>query len=173
MRRTRRLYSRHAARRVAERAARNGVPREIAEYIAFACRKERLRYALGFGMFEQESNFENIYGHDVGGLLPGKKVTRENYREFRSQVVKTGGFGANGVGLGQVTYWTYVRDHRGLWKPKVQVYLATSILADLIHRLGESTGVGAYNGGEGNPNETYAREVLKRADKWRPLLAGR
>ena len=47
-----------------------------------------------------------------------------------------------------------------------------SILADLVHRLGEFTGCGAYNGGEGNPNETYAREVLERADKWRPLLAG-
>lgn len=171
MKRTRQLYSRRAAHRVAERAARHGVPRAIAEDIAFACRKERLRYALGFAMFEQESDFQNVYGHDVGGLFPGEKVTKANYAEFRGRVVDGGG-GSNGVGLGQVTYWTYIRAHRGLWKPRVQVYLATSILADLVHRLGETNGVGAYNGGESSPNPTYAREVLKRADKWRSLLAG-
>ena len=167
----RRLYSRRAARRVAKRAAEHGVPKKIAHHIAFACRKEKLRYALGFAMFDQESGFQVIYGHDAWGLNPGQKVTKANYRTFRASVVSEGGRGANGVGLGQVTYWTYIRDHGGLWKPKVQVYLATSILADYVHRLGEFTGCGSYNGGEANPNETYAREVLERADEWRPRLA--
>lgn len=166
------LYSRRAALRVARRAAAAGVPLQIAIYIAFACRKEKLRYALGFAMFEQESNFAVIYGHDAGGLFPGQRVTRSNYRRFRAEIVRRGGGGANGVGLGQVTWWTYIRDHPGLYKARVQVYLATSILADLVHRLGEATGVGAYNGGEGNPNEDYAREVLARADDWRHKLAG-
>lgn len=170
---TRRLYTRRAARRVAKRAATHGVPAKIALDIAFACRKYHLRYALGFAMFDQESGFRVIYGHDTGGLNPGEKVTRENYRYFRDHVSRSGGVGANGVGLGQVTYWTYIRDHSGLWKPRVQVYFATSILADYVHRLGEFTGCGAYNGGEGNPNESYAREVLERANRWRPKLAGR
>lgn len=166
------LFSQKAAENVAKRAAKHGVPREIATYIAMACRKEKLRYALGFAMFEQESNFEAIYGHDSGGLNPGQPVTKENYRAFRTEVVRRKGGGSNGVGLGQVTFWTYIRDHAGLWNPKAQVYLATSILADYVLRLGELTGTGAYNGGEGNPNETYAKEVLRRAEKWRPLLAG-
>lgn len=170
---TRKMYSRRAASRVASRAASHGVPKKIARHIAYACRKQRLRYALGFAMFDQESGFEAVYGHDAGGLNPGEKVTKANYRRFRGQIMQTFGIGANGVGLGQITYWTYIRDHAGLWKPKVQVYLATSILADLVHRLGEFTGTGAYNGGEGNPNESYAREVLERADEWRPRLAGR
>ncbi len=169
----RRLYSRRAARRVAKRATEHGVPEKIAHHIAYACRKEKLRYALAFAMFDQESGFQVIYGHDAGGLNPGQKVTWENYPRFRRLVIERQGIGANGVGLGQVTYWTYIRDHAGLWRPKVQVYLATSILADYVHRLGEFTGCGSYNGGETNPNETYAREVLERADKWRPLLAGR
>lgn len=167
----RRLFSRRAARRVAKRATEHGVPEKIAHHIAFACRQEKLRYALGFAMFEQESGFRVVYGHDAGGRFPGARVTKSNYRLFRAWVIAHSGEGANGVGLGQVTYWTYIRDHAGLWKPKVQVYLATSILADYVHRLGEFTGCGSYNGGEGNPNETYAREVLERADKWRPLLA--
>lgn len=165
------LFSRRAARHVAERAHEHGVSEEIATDIAFACCEESLRYALGFAMFEQESDFKAIYGHDAGGLHPGEAVTKENYRDFRAAVVERKGGGANGVGLGQITFWTYVRDHPGLWKPKVQIYLATSILADYVHRLGELTGIGAYNGGEGNPNLAYASEVLGRAEKWRPVLA--
>jgi|GEM_PF-3534101 len=166
------LFSREAALRVAQRAAKNGVPKDIATDIALACAKEKLRYALGFSMFDQESEFKAIYGHDIGGLNPGEAVTRENYKAFRKEVVRREGGGSNGVGLGQITFWTHIRDHAGLWKPKVQVYLATSIFADLVHRLGEFTGAGAYNGGEGKPNPKYAKDVLKRADeKWRPLLA--
>lgn len=168
---TRKLYSRRAAKRIAERAAKHGVPADIANYIAFACRKEHLRYAVGFAMFEQESNFENVYGHDEGGLNPGEPVTQENYHAFRRSILASGGTtGTNGVGLGQATYWTYVRDHAGLWKPKVQVYLCTSILADYVHRLGETRGIGSYNGGS-HPNAAYAREVLKKAERWRLKLA--
>jgi hypothetical protein len=167
----RRLYARRAARRVAKRAAAHGVPKAIAHDIAFACRKYHLRYALGFAMFEQESDFEVIYGHDAGGAYPGRSVTKANYAKFRAELIARHGGGANGVGLGQITYWTYIRDHIGLWKPRVEVYLAISILADLVHRLGEETGVGAYNGGEGNPNPTYASEVLARARSWRQKLA--
>jgi len=169
----RRLFSRRAARRVAKRAAAHGVPENIATYIAFACRKEKLRYALGFAMFEQESDFKVIYGHDLGGLNAGLRVTRENYLRFRVEVVRRRGGGSNGVGLGQVTWWTYIKVRSGLWKPKVQVYLAVEILDGLVDRLGEFTGTGAYNGGEGNPNGTYATEVLNRADEWRPKLAGK
>jgi hypothetical protein len=166
------LFSREAALRVSKRAVKHGVPAEIAKDIALACSKENLRYALGYAMFEQESNFEAIYGHDAGGLNPGAAVTRDNYRDFRKEVLRRKGGGANGVGLGQVTYWTYIRDNADLWKPKKQVYLATSILADYVHTLGEFEGVGAYNGGPSNPNETYARQVLDRANTWRPRLAG-
>lgn len=165
------LYSRRSARKVAERAAAHGVPKGIALDIAQACRKYKLRYSLAFGMFEQESNFQLIYGHDAGGLDAGEKITKANYAKFRAELIARGGGGANGVGLGQVTYWTYIRDHIGLWKPRVEVFLATSILADLVHRDGEERGTGAYNGGEGNPNYTYAREVLGRAEEWRNKLS--
>jgi hypothetical protein len=168
-----RLYSRRALRRVAKRATEAGVPKAIALDIAQACRKYHLRYALAFAMFDQESNFKLIYGHDAGGGHAGERVTKANYAAFRAELIARHGGGANGVGLGQITFWTYIRDHIGLWKPRVEVFLATSILADLVHRLGEERGTGAYNGGEGNPNYVYAREVLERAHKWRPILAGK
>ncbi len=166
------LFTRKAARRIAKRAAEHGVPKAIAKDIAFACRKYHIRYSLAFGMFEQESDFKLIYGHDAGGLLAGQKVTKANYKKFREELIARHGGGANGVGLGQITFWTYIRDHIGLWKPRVEVFLATSILADLVHRLGEVRGIGAYNGGEGNPNFVYAREVAARAEKWRGWLSG-
>jgi len=163
--------TRLAALAVAHRAHRRlGIPWHIALYIAFAARKYRVRWALAFALFEQESNYKVIYGHDAGGLLPGARVTKGNYLWFRQRLIATGGRGANGVGLGQVTYWTYIRDHKGLWKPRVQVYLSLSILADYVHRLGELTGVGAYNGGEANPNGSYAAEVEAKARAIRPKL---
>lgn len=149
---------------------RMGVGLHIAIWIALAARKYGIRYALAFAMFEQESNFKPIYGHDLGGLNPGLRVTRENYLRFRAEVIRRAGGGSNGVGLGQVTWWTYIKARVGLWKPRVQIYLATEILANLVHDLGEERGVGAYNGGPGNPNMAYASEVLARARNIRPKL---
>lgn len=149
---------------------RMGVPLRIAIWIALAARKYGVRYAVAFGMFEQESNFKVIYGHDLGGLNPGLRVTRENYLRFRAEVIRRDGGGSNGVGLGQVTWWTYIKARVGLWKPRVQVYLATEILANLIQDLGEERGVGAYNGGPSSPNMSYAAEVLARAKNIRPKL---
>lgn len=166
------LYTRRAARRVAERATQHGnVPSQIAHDIANECRKRHLPYAIGFAMFEQESDFKNIYGHDAGGLNPGQVVTEENYKNFRSHVVATKGSGSNGVGLGQITYWTYIEKYRDLWKPKVQIHVAVEILADLFHRLGELRGIGAYNGGESNPNMAYSGEVRDKAERWRKILS--
>jgi hypothetical protein len=166
------LFSRKAAIRVAHRAHRHGVPLEIAYFIAFACRKYRVRYSLGYALFQQESNFEVVYGHDAGGLFAGLPVRRRNYKRFRAYIIAHAGQGANGVGLGQPTYWRYIQTHIGLWKPRVQVYLSLSILADLLSRHDERTAAGAYNGGEGNPNFIYADEVLAKATNWRPELAG-
>ena len=166
-------YTRRGALAVARRAHKAGVPLRISYYIAFAARKHKVRWALAYALFEQESNFQKIYGHDAGGLSPGLLVTKKNYRVFRSYVVARRGGGANGVGLGQVTYWTYIRDHRGLWKPRVQVYLATSIFADYVHYLGEREGAGAYNGGPSTPNWDYAEDVLDKAIRWRAHLAPR
>ena len=166
--------TRAAALKIGWRAwKRLGVPFRIAYMIAFAARKHDIRWAVAYALFEQESAYRVIYGHDLGGLFPGQRVTEDNYRTFRSEVVRRRGGGANGVGLGQVTYWTYIRDHAGLWKPRVQVYLSLSILADLLSRHDERTALAAYNGGEGNPNYSYADEVLSKARAIRPKLAKR
>lgn len=164
--------SRRQAMRVARRAnKRLGVPLEIATYIALAARKFNIRYALAYALFEQESNFEVIYGHDAGGLFAGRKVTKENYRRFRKYVAENMGVGANGVGLGQITYWTWIKLYVGLWKPRVQVYRSLEILKGLLDSSdNEFDAAGKYNGGPSNPVASYAHEVITKAQRIRPLL---
>ena len=162
--------TRRGALAVARRATRHGVPFHIALHIAFAARKLDLRYALGFALVEQESDFVHCYGHDRGGLYPGKPVTRANYAAFRSRIVRSSGVGANGVGLTQVTYWTYIRDHAGLWRKRANVYFGLGLVASTIHAKGEREGLAEYNGGEGNPQFGYADEVLARAQTWRSRI---
>lgn len=164
------LYSRKAALRVAARARRAGVPAELSTYIALAARKFEVPYAIAYALFEQESNFQIIYGHDAGGLFAGLKVTHENYRRFRKRLIEHGGLGANGVGLGQITYWGYIKLYVGLWKPRVQIFRSLEILAGLMSRHDIHTALGGYNGGEGNPNMEYASEVFAKATKWRSIL---
>lgn len=156
---------------VARRAHKHGVPRMVAIYIALACRKLKLRYALGYGLVEQESGFHHVYGHDAGGFLAGQPVTKANYGAFRAHIRATSGGGANGVGLTQITYWTYIRDHAGLWRKRANIYFGLGLVAGVIHDHGERQGLAEYNGGAGNPQFGYADEVLNRADRWRANIS--
>lgn len=164
-------WTRRGALRVGWRAHRRlDIPLRIAMMIAFACRKERLRYALGFAMVKKESNYQHIFGHDVGGWFPGEPVTRWRYRRLRRHLKETGGHGANGVGFTQVTYWTYIVNKPGLWKRRPNIYFGINLFADYVRRLGERTGAGAYNGGEANPQYSYADSLLAMARDIRPHL---
>lgn len=165
-------FSRRGALAVAGRAHRRlGVPRDVALYIAFACRKLKLPYALGYALVSQESGFRHIFGHDAGGLFPGLPVTRARYRALREHLKATHGPGANGAGLTQPTYWTYIVQNPGLWKKRANVYWGLGILAGLIAKYGEHTGIGAYNGGEANPVDSYADSVEAKARDIRPRLS--
>lgn len=163
--------TRRGALIVARRAnKRLGVPLDIACYIAFACRKYNLRYALGYALVAQESGYHHIFGHDAGGLFPGERVTRKRYRRLRAVLHQTRGRGANGVGLTQITYYTYILDKPGLWRKRANVYFGLSIFADYVHRLGERAGAGSYNGGEANPVASYADDLLAKARTIRSRL---
>lgn len=155
---------------VAGKAHRHGVPYLTAVYIAFASKRLGLRYALGYGLVEQESNFQHVYGHDSGGLFPGHRVTHANYREFREHLIRTSGGGANGVGLTQITYFPYIRGAPGLWRRRTNVRFGLGLVAGLVGTKGEREGLAEYNGGPSNPSYGYADEVLSRASRWRGLI---
>lgn len=167
------MFTRRAATRVAYRASRHlKVPLRISFYIAFACRKYRLRYALGYALVQQESNFQHIFGHDYRGHFPGEKVTRRRYRELRDYLSRTGGKGANGVGLTQITYHVYILEQPGLWKKRANVYFGLDLVASYVKSLGEREGFAHYNGGPSPPSESwsYAEQVLIKAKKIRQSL---
>jgi hypothetical protein len=109
-----------------------------------------LPFALALALVEQESGFQNIFGCDLGprDTAPWchQPVTRDRVQALIAHVEG----GAHNVG------------------PQCRV--AFGLLHGLIQRHGELDGIGAYNGGEGNPQLDYARSVIALRDKWQALI---
>jgi hypothetical protein len=144
-----------------------------------AADKHDISYALALALFQHESNFINQYGHDRDSLgriiFHGKtglvRVTRRNYQDYLAFRRRTGK--AQGVGLGQLTSPGFqdLADARGgCWRTKPNVDVSLEVLAGHIKALGLFKGVGAYNGGRGNPVASYAAAVLARREHWRSVL---
>lgn len=136
---------------------------------------------LLLAVVQQETGFENEYGHDH---LPGQRpiwhgrqdkvlVTEANYKRYRKWRREHGDRFAQGVGPMQLTSPGYqdLADARGgCWKPEVNIRVGAEILKGHIEALGLRPGIGAYNGGRGNPNLTYADSVRALRDNWQRLL---
>lgn len=139
--------------------------------IVAEARREGLPLALALALVEQESGFRNIFGCDLGPRESApwchQEVTKERVKEL-IQHVKRGGV-SNGVGLTQLTSIGFIRQAQaegGAHKVEVQCRIGFRLLHGLIERHGERVGIGAYNGGEGNPNLDYADSVLALKAKW-------
>jgi hypothetical protein len=175
--RTRKVMAFLRRERLIRRAKRRGA--KHVRVIFKAAEKHNVSYALALALFQHESNFINQYGHDrdrLGRVIwHGKdglvKVTRRNYRDYKAFRRRTGK--AQGVGLGQLTspgYQDRADARGGCWRTKVNVDVSLEVLAGHIKALGTFKGVGAYNGGRGNPVASYARAVLALRDRWRDHL---
>jgi hypothetical protein len=160
------------------RAAAAGVPRDYAGAIYDLARKHKVQYALALALFRQESNFSNVVGHDRdshGNLIfpaqPGRvAVTEQLYKEYR----RRGGL-PQGMGPGQLTSKGFQdsADRRGgTWKPRANMDVSLEVLRGNIQALGRFKGIGAYNGGRGNPNDAYARSVEQFARGYLKALKG-
>jgi hypothetical protein len=122
--------------------------------------------ALGAALVEQESGFQNIFGCDWGS---GVAFCHLPVTEARVKALIDAGK-PNGIGPTQLTSFVYVKKANaigGAWDPKCNIRIGFQTLGDFINRHGLRTGIGAYNGGEGNPQYGYADEVLARAEKWK------
>lgn len=151
-------------------AAHYGVPVRTARAIKHAARRVGTADDIAFALVEQESDFEHIFGHDPGGLFPGKYVTRRRYRKLQASL-RSGGGGANGVGLTQPTYPPYILDHDGLWRKRANVAFGLTVLKSLHREYGTwREALAVYNGGPSNPQWDYAAEVLARKRKWHERL---
>jgi hypothetical protein len=132
-------------------------------------------FALALALVEKESGFQNIFGCDLGprDTAPWchQPVTADRVKALITHV--EGGGTSNGVGLTQLTSIGFIQQAEadgGAHNVGPQCRVAFGLLHGLIQRHGELDGVGAYNGGEGNPQLDYARSVLALRDKWQALI---
>jgi hypothetical protein len=136
------------------------------------------RLSLAFGLVEQESNFENVFGHDHGAWRPADgKVTKANVQELLFRI-RHKHQPSNGVGLPQLTFPGFILQAEamgGAHIVKNQLHVAFHVLAPDLHHRGPVGGLAVYNSGD--PNSTagrrYAREVLIKADRWHKILLGK
>lgn len=131
--------------------------------------------ALALALVEQESEFRNIFGCDQGPCDSApwchQRVTAPRVQALIAHV-KHGGI-SNGVGVTQLTSIGFIREAErlgGAHKVEAQCRVGFRVLRDLIARHGERVGLGAYNGGEGNPNLAYADSVLALRARWRQRI---
>jgi hypothetical protein len=110
-------------------------------------------------LVEQESAFQFIFGHDVGGPFPGHKVTRALYRRLVAHV-RAGGT-SNGVGFVQATWGPELVEHPGLWKPKANLRWGANFQKELGT---DETGLNDYNG---DPSGGYGRARVEINNAYR------
>lgn len=127
---------------------------------------------LACALVEQESGFRNIFGCDYGpqsGHPPfcEDKVTKARVQALLKQSKN------NGVGLTQLTSRDLVlkaEQKGGAHLPLNQCLVGFAYLHSLIQQLGKHRGIGAYNGGPGNPIDSYADSVEAKEKVWRRRL---
>jgi hypothetical protein len=134
-----------------------------------------IQLALALALVEQESGFRNIFGCDLGrrDTAPWchQDVTHGRVEALIRWV--DGGGISNGVGLTQLTSIDLIRQAEadgGAHTVEAQCRVGFGYLHGLVERHGERVGIGAYNGGEGNPNLDYADSVLGLRGKWQLLV---
>ena len=131
----------------------------------------KIDMALAAALCQQESGFKNIFGCDWGA---GVAFCHLDVTKDRAQQLRAGGK-ANGVGWTQLTSFGYVdaaNKEGGVWDVRNQCRVGFRVLRGHMDKLGERTGIGAYNGGEGNPQLGYADSVLGLKKVWEKRIRG-
>jgi hypothetical protein len=98
-------------------------------------------------------------------------VTKERVKALIRHVERGGV--SNGVGLTQLTSIDFIKTAEaqgGAHTVEAQCRVGFRLLHGLIERNGERRGIGAYNGGEGNPNLDYADQVIAKRVKWQKKI---
>lgn len=165
-----RALARRAVRESRRRDDIVSLPDGYALRIIIEAKRQGIRVSDAFAMVEQETGFRNVFGCDHGA---GRAFCHENVTAARVRTLLASNL-ANGVGPTQLTSKGYVRmadKHGGAHKVSVNLATGIAILAGMQHKLGRMKGFGAYNGGEGNPNMTYAWQCARRAARWHRALA--
>lgn len=155
---------------LARRARKAGAKHSLR--IIWEARRARIPHSLGFALVEQESDFENVFGNDYvsSTQVRGGKVTEQAYKVYRAK--RQMGLGMQGVGLTQLTWFTYqdaADKLGGAWIPRNQLRIGFKVLSDLIQQRGLKNGLALYNG-KGPAARRYADEVMAKQTRWRKVL---
>lgn len=155
---------------LARKAKRYGIKNSLRTVLE--ARRAGLPVSLAFALVEQETdNGANVFGHDPVQSIRGGPVTKARYLTYRAR--RRAGFGMQGVGPLQLTWWA-TQDEAdrlgGCWKPAVNLRVGLGTLAGLIRQHGYGDGVRRYNG-SGPAAVAYSASVRARAKKWHRRLA--
>ncbi len=152
------------------RARRAGVPAGRAYPIAYWAWYYKLPLSLAYALFQQESGFRNVFGHDPVRSIRGGAVTKARYLYYKAR--RKRGLGMQGVGPGQLT-WYATQDRAdalgGCWKYGVNVRVALATLKANIRANGYAKGIERYNG-SGPAAVRYSREVRAKQKRWHAIL---
>lgn len=134
-----------------------------------------VQLALALALVEKESGFRNIFGCDLGPRTSApwchQPVTGGRVKALIRHV--EGGGASNGVGLTQLTSIDFIRQAEaegGAHTVRAQCRVGFRLLHGLVERHGLRVGLGAYNGGEGNPMLAYADSVLALRGVWQQRI---
>lgn len=138
-----------------------------------AARESGLSLPLGCSLLVQESaGGQNVFGHDPTIFVGAGTVTEAKYHLYLAERGPTGRGGMQGVGPGQLTWWS-LQDAAdrlgGCWRPDCNIRVAFAHLAELVRRGGVQAGVAAYNG-SGPQAGLYAAGVIGRAIRFAGTL---
>jgi hypothetical protein len=128
-------------------------------------------------VLEQESGFRNVYGHDPVKFpqIKGGNVTRLNYLRYKQ--LRKLGFGMQGVGPGQLTWWEYQDEadrSGGCWRPAPNIATTAWLLAQKRRQAGSwPHAFELYNAGKvGTPaGSAYSNRVQDRQRDWHRRLS--
>lgn len=154
--------------------AKHGVSRGLARIIVKqAARFDELPLSVLLGVCQQESGFENVFGHDPTIYSGAGKVTKAKYLAYRRESHRVDK--QQGIGVTQPTARTFqdrADELGGCWTMTAQVQVAAELLARLIAKHGRRRGLASYNGGETGWRNglDYADKVLAHAAVWHKRL---
>jgi hypothetical protein len=154
-------------------AARHGCRRGLGRIIVRWARAYGVPISLAFALFEHESGFRKVFGHDPSIYAGAGPVTRVKYLAYRTARRASHNRAMQGVGEGQLTWWQ-TQDQAdalgGCWTADANVRVALMTLAAQIHAHGEVAGIARYNG-TGPAADAYSRVVRANAAIWHARLS--
>lgn len=141
-----------------------------------AAKRTRLSLADACALVEQESGGENRFGCDAGGPFCHEDVTEERIQKLINQKgYKTGDAPMQGVGLSQLTWYTFILEAEklgGAHLPLNQCLVGFKLLRSYLNQYPRERAFASYNAGEGNwmAGRAYAAQVMAKARVWEERL---